>query len=307
MSSHYDYHQPVMCQEAMEALKIKPSGIYLDLTFGGGGHACALLEQLGPEGSLWAFDQDPDALKQANQLKDSRFHFIQANFRYCSRFLHFFGITKVDGILVDLGVSSHQIDTPERGFSTRFKGPLDMRMSCQGKRTAATLIKEYERKKLVDLFRRYGDLHNAHKLVACLRDGDRIPTTTQELMSTITPLLPKQRSYQYAAKVFQALRIEVNDELGALRSLLEQLPLLLKPGGQVVFLTYHAGEDRLVKRFLRSGNFLGQAKKDPFGTLLRPLEPCQSKPLKPTLNEIVKNNRARSARLRSAIVPLKTL
>jgi len=294
-----EYHQPVMLQECIEALQIKPQGIYVDLTFGGGGHSAAILPYL-TTGRLIVFDQDPDA--KANALNDSRVEFVAANFRYFSKYLRMYNIKQVDGILADLGVSSHQIDAPERGFSTRFDTNLDMRMDQKGKLTAADIVNGYPEKDLVRIFSAYAELRNSRTLAKSLiiaRAAEPI-TTSKQLKKIVLPLAQRRKENQYLARVYQALRIEVNDEMLALREMLAQTADALLPGGRLVVMSYHSLEDRLVKYYMNTGNFKGEQEKDFYGNLIRPLKPIVRKPIMASMNELERNNRARSAKLRIA-------
>lgn len=292
-------HIPVMLRESLEGLAIKPTGTYVDLTFGAGGHASAILEQLSG-GRLLAFDQDEAAAQVAKQLSDPQFTFIQANARFMQQFLTFHGVQQVDGILADLGVSSYQIDTAERGFSTRWEGELDMRMDQKGSLTAQEVVNTYSAAQLQEVFQNYGEVRNARTVAQAIiaaRAADPI-TTTQALRVVLQRWAPRGRESKYYAQVFQALRIEVNDELGALKAILGHSERLLKPGGRLVVLSYHSLEDRPVKHFLRTGNFEGMPKKDVYGNLLRPFHPVNNKPTTPTQEEVQVNKRARSAKLR---------
>ena len=295
-----DYHQPVLLKECLDGLRIKPDGIYVDVTFGGGGHSKAILQQLGPKGKLFAFDQDKDA---ANNLPaDNRLTFIPQNFMYMKNFLRMHEATQVDGILADLGVSSHQFDIADRGFSIRFEAELDMRMNQSSKKTAATVLNEYDENQLKHIFRSYGEIDNAYKLVKLITDA-RITTpitTTEQLKNIIAPCTPKFKGHQYLAKVFQALRIEVNDEMEVLKEMLKQSLEVLRVGGRLVVMSYHSLEDRLVKNFIKSGNFEGEAVKDFFGNIDRPFELITRKPITPSDTEIERNSRSRSAKLRVA-------
>jgi len=295
-----DYHQPVLLKECLDGLRIKPDGVYVDVTFGGGGHSKAILQQLGPKGKLFAFDQDKDA---ANNLPaDDRLTFIPQNFMYMKNFLRMHEATQVDGILADLGVSSHQFDIADRGFSIRFEAELDMRMNQSSKKTAATVLNEYDENQLKHIFRSYGEIDNAYKLVKLITDA-RITqpiTTTEQLKNIIAPCTPKFKDHQYLAKVFQALRIEVNDEMEVLKEMLKQSLEVLNVGGRLVVMSYHSLEDRLVKNFIKSGNFEGEAEKDFFGNIARPFELITRKPIVPSEEEIEKNSRSRSAKLRVA-------
>jgi 16S rRNA (cytosine1402-N4)-methyltransferase len=294
------YHQPVLLKECLEGLDIKPDGIYVDVTFGGGGHSKAILEKLGKKGKLFAFDQDKDAAN--NVPDDARLTFIPQNFSYMKNFLRMYEATQVDGILADLGVSSHQFDEADRGFSIRFDANLDMRMNQNSDKTAAKVLNEYEENKLKQIFREYGEVDNAGKLVKLIADARlmRPITGTEQLKEIIAPCTPKFKESQYLAKVFQALRIEVNDEMEVLKQMLQQSLEVLKPGGRLVVMSYHSLEDRLVKNFMKSGNFEGEQVKDFYGNISRPFELITKKPVVPTDEEIEKNSRARSAKLRVA-------
>ena len=292
-------HVPVMLQESLAGLAIKPTGTYVDLTFGGGGHARAILEQLSG-GKLLAFDQDEAAAQVSRQLSDPQFTFIQANARFMQQFLAFHGVQHVDGILADLGVSSYQIDTAERGFSTRWEGVLDMRMDQTSSLMAQEVVNTYTAAQLQAVFQNYGEVRNARTVaqaIVAARAAQPI-RTTQDLRALLQRWVPRGREAKYYAQVFQALRIEVNDELGALKALLQQSASLLKPGGRLVVLSYHSLEDRPVKHFLKTGNFEGALQKDVYGNVLRPFKPVHSKPITPTEEEVQTNNRARSAKLR---------
>jgi 16S rRNA (cytosine1402-N4)-methyltransferase len=293
-------HTPVMLQESLEALAIDPQGTYVDLTFGGGGHAKAILNRL-EGGRLFAFDQDQAAAQVAEQLQSSRFIFIKANARFMSQFLAFHGVRQVDGILADLGVSSYQIDTAERGFSTRWRGVLDMRMDQASRLIAQEIIDNYSVAQLQQLLQNYGEVRNALTLAQAIVTT-RITKpihTTEDLRMLLQRWAPRGKESKYYAQVFQALRIEVNDELGALKEILQQSVHLLHPRGRLVVLSYHSLEDRLAKRFLNTGNFVGELRKDVYGNVLRPFKPVYRKPIKPSDKEIQANNRARSARLRA--------
>ena len=295
------YHQPVMLAESMEGLNIKPDGVYVDLTFGGGGHAKAILQRL-EKGVLFAFDQDPDAKIEAAKITDPRFFFIQGNFRFFAHFLRANQIEQVDGILADLGTSSHQLDSSERGFAARLEGPLDMRMHQEGDLTAAMILNTYTPLQLLHIFKTHGDIKRAKHLVSQIikwRDQDPFRMIS-DLKKSVEPCLPKGRDYKYLAKVFQALRIVVNDEMGALYATLDQIPPMLAPEGRLVVIAYHSGEDRPVKHFIKTGNVDGHLTKDFYGNITRPLVPLHSKTLVPTAEELQHNNRARSARMRVA-------
>lgn len=293
------YHQPVLLQESLEGLAIKSQGTYIDLTFGGGGHAQAILSQLAG-GRLLAFDQDQDAAQLASQLQDPSFTFINANARFMEQFLAFHGVSAADGILADLGVSSHQLDTATRGFSTRLEAPLDMRMDQHSERTAQEIINTYSLGQLTKLLRTYGEVQPAHALAQAIVSARmRQPIrTTGELKDLVQPFAPQRKCAQYLAQVFQALRIAVNDELDALQAMLVQSARMLRKGGRLVVIAYHSLEDRLVKRFIKTGNFTGEAQKDVYGNLIRPFSPSCKKPILPTGQEVQANPRARSAKLR---------
>ncbi|MEM9417056.1 MAG: 16S rRNA (cytosine(1402)-N(4))-methyltransferase RsmH [Bacteroidota bacterium] len=292
-------HVPVMLRESLEALALQPTGTYVDLTFGSGGHSKAILAQLAG-GRLLAFDQDEAAAQVAKQLSDPSFTFIQANARFMQQFLAFHGVQQVDGILADLGVSSYQIDTAERGFSTRWEGALDMRMDQTSSLTAQEVVNTYTAAQLQTVLQNYGEVRNARTVAQAIvaARGAQPIRTTQDLRAILQRWAPRGREAKYYAQVFQALRIEVNDELGALKALLKQSATLLKPSGRLVALSYHSLEDRLVKHFLKAGNFEGVLQKDVYGNVLRPFKPVHSKPITPTEEEVQTNNRARSAKLR---------
>ncbi|MEL6557945.1 MAG: 16S rRNA (cytosine(1402)-N(4))-methyltransferase RsmH [Bacteroidota bacterium] len=297
-----EYHIPVMLDECIDALNINPNGIYVDLTFGGGGHSKKILDQLG-EGHLYVFDQDEEAVANSKPFEtDNRFTFVQANFRYLKRYLKLYGVTKVDGVLADLGVSSHQIDEPERGFSTRFQGDLDMRMDQSGELTAADVLNQYSEKELHKIFGIYGEVKNAKTLAARIV-SERVKAefkSVDDLKRILAQYAQRGKSAKYFAQVFQALRIEVNQELKVLEEMLEQIPDILNPGGRLVVMSYHSLEDRLVKNFILKGKFHGQVEKDFYGNMIRPLEPVGKKVITASEEELKKNNRARSAKLRIA-------
>ncbi|HLG03538.1 MAG TPA: 16S rRNA (cytosine(1402)-N(4))-methyltransferase RsmH [Bacteroidia bacterium] len=299
------YHRPVLLHESLEGLNLRPAGIYVDVTFGGGGHAREILARLNEQGRLIAFDQDPDAA--TNRMNDPRFTLVRENFRHLEKNLHTQNAIPVDGILADLGISSHQIDEPGRGFSTRFEGPLDMRMDPTSEMTAADVLNTYDEKKLRNMFSQYGEVKNAGRLaktIVAARTAQPL-TTIGELKEAIAGCMPRGKEFQYLAKVFQALRIEINAEITALKELLVQALEVIRPGGRIVVIAYHSLEDRLVKNFFRSGDFEGKAKKDFYGNLVRPLEPVNRKPITPGEKEIMENNRARSAKLRIAEKPVQ--
>lgn len=289
-----------MLGECMEALAIKPDGIYVDVTFGGGGHAKAVLGHLGREGRLYAFDQDPDALR--NTLVDERFVLIHQNFRFFKNNLRLHGVKAVDGVLADLGVSSHQFDDAQRGFSTRFDAELDMRMDRVGELDAKQVLNLYTESELHRIFGMYGELHNARtlaKLIVTARITRPIQTIA-ELKAVVKPLVPRGREHQYHAQLFQALRIEVNGELDALQEFLLQTTTVLKPGGRLVVMSYHSLEDRLVKHFMAKGKFKGDVEKDFYGNEIKPFRVISRKAITATAEELERNSRARSAKLRVA-------
>lgn len=290
------YHTTVLLNEAVEGLAIKPDGVYVDATFGGGGHSRAILEQLGPEGTLIAFDQDADAWK--NKPDDSRLIPVTENFKYLSRFLRLHGHKEVDGILADLGVSSFQFDTAERGFSIRFDGPLDMRMDKRSELTAAKVLQTYSEAQLHQLFEQYGEVRNSKQLakhIVTHRRGNGVQTI-EGLKAMLGPVIRGVNPNRYLAQVFQALRIEVNDELGALKDLLQQAATCLKPGGRLSIISFHSLEDRIVKHYIKRGRWDEAGEyEEPVKPLLRPVNP---KPIEPTDEEVKSNPRARSARLR---------
>lgn len=294
------YHIPVLLNESVNALDIKPDGIYVDVTFGGGGHSRRILECLGENGRLYAFDQDEDAAK--NVIDDRRFTFIQQNFRYMKNFLQLYCGGKVDGILADLGVSSYQFDTPEKGFSIRYNGRLDMRMNKNAAVDAANIVNTYDVTTLASVLSRYGELRNAMAIadaVAMAREVKPIETT-DELKEAVSRFLPRGSENKVLAQIFQALRIEVNEEMKVLELFLGQCADVLNPGGRLVVLSYHSLEDRLVKNFMKTGNADGNLEKDFFGNQLTPYKLLSSKPIVPSDDEIQINNRARSAKLRVA-------
>ena len=294
------YHNPVMLHESVDGLDIKKDGIYVDVTYGGGGHSKEILKRLGDKGRLIAFDQDADV--EGNVVNDERLVMVPQNFRYLKNYLKMYGIPQIDGLLADLGVSSHQFDVGERGFSIRFDGPLDMRMSKSNLVTAAKVVNEYSEEDLVRLFREYGEINNAKKLVfeiVSKRMCSKFKTTT-DLIEVAEKLVPGKMKNKYLAQVFQALRIEVNSELEVLKDLLVQSKDVLKPSGRLVVITYHSLEDRLVKNFLKKGSFSGELEKDFFGNQLVDFKLITRKPVTPSNEELKLNNRARSAKLRIA-------
>ena len=294
------YHIPALLAESVDGLQIVPSGIYLDVTFGGGGHSREILNRLGPDGRLIAFDQDEDAAQ--NALADHRFMLIRSNFRYMKNFLRYFGIEEVDGVLADLGVSSHHFDDSERGFSFRFEGDLDMRMNRSARKSAADILNSYTAEQLSDIFYHYGELKNARSIAAAIlaaRENGRI-TTTGQLLTILRPFTGRDREKKVLAQAFQALRIEVNGEMDALREMLLRSLEMLKPGGRISVISYHSLEDRLVKNFFRSGNFEGKLVRDFYGNVETPFELVNRKVIVPSVEEQRKNPRSRSAKLRIA-------
>ena len=277
------YHIPVLLQECIEGLSIDPAGTYVDVTFGGGGHSRAILEQLSPQGRLFAFDQDPQA--QANAIADDRFTLIGQNFRHIKRFLRFYGVKEVSGVLGDFGVSSHQFDTAERGFSIRMEGELDMRMNPEQPLSAKEVVNGYSQEELSEIFFRYGELSQSRKLA--------------QAIVVVQRYFPKNQENKHLAQLYQAIRIEVNQELSALEELLLQLPDIVKPMGRIALISYHSLEDRLIKRFIRDGQFSGEPEKDFYGNIQVPFRKV-GKPILPTAEELARNNRARSAKLRVA-------
>ena len=295
------YHRPVLLQESVEGLAIKPEGIYVDVTFGGGGHSTLIASQL-TTGHLYGFDQDTDAEQEAEKLNSSAFTFVKANFRYLKKYLRLHGVRQVDGILADLGVSSFQFDTSARGFSTRFDGPLDMRMDQQGSKTAQDILQTYAEEELHKMFGMYGEVKNARTLARTivLRRATQDLATIGQFKQAIASCMPKGKENKYLAQVFQALRIEVNDEMKALEEMLLQTVEVLKPGGRLVVISYHSLEDRLVKNFIGKGKFFGEVEKDFFGNEIKPLAAVYRKALTPSALELQENNRSRSAKLRIA-------
>jgi 16S rRNA (cytosine1402-N4)-methyltransferase len=293
------YHNPVLLDRSVEDLVTNPDGVYVDVTFGGGGHSRKILKSLSPEGKLFAFDQDQDAVK--NTLADPRFELIQANFKDLKRYLKFYGIKEVDGILADFGVSSHQFDAEQRGFSTRFEGRLDMRMDQDASLSAFEVVNTYSEQELISIMKLYGEVKGAHKIVSAIleqRDVAEIETTT-ELIEIIKPLIPERFINKILAQVFQAIRIEVNQELEVIKLFLQQTVEVLKPSGRLVCISYHSLEDRLVKRFIREGVFEGEAEQDFFGNRFTPFKKVGGLVI-PSDEEIKLNSRARSAKLRTA-------
>jgi 16S rRNA (cytosine1402-N4)-methyltransferase len=293
------YHNPVLLKESVNGLQVKENGIYVDVTFGGGGHSREILEHLGPDGRLVAFDQDEEALE--NSINDDRFTLINENFRYIGQFLKFYGIRKVDGILADFGVSSHQFDSAQRGFSTRFEADLDMRMTKRSELSAFEVINTYEHSQLRNVFFEYGELRNADAIAkAIIEEREREPIkTSSALKLALKRFLPSHKEHKILAQIYQAIRIEVNQELHAIKEFLLQTTDLLDTGGRLSVISYHSLEDRLVKRFIRTGKFEGEVEKDFYGKALVPFKKIGAL-IVPTKEEIKQNNRARSAKLRIA-------
>ena len=293
------YHVPVLLEESVSGLNIDPDGVYLDLTFGGGGHSREILKRL-KDGCLIGFDQDADAL--ANVPDDDRFIFVNHNFRYLRNFLRYCGYDEADGILADLGVSSHEFDEAGRGFSFRFDAELDMRMNQRNRLKATDILNTYSEEDLMRIFRNYGEVDNAKRLVDLIvkARAEKMITRSEEFLQVIAPCVPKQKEKKYLAQVYQALRIEVNGELEALEDMLKEAELALRPGGRLVVITYHSLEDRIVKNFLKSGNFEGKVEKDFYGHVKRNFELVNRKVIVPSEEEIERNPRARSAKLRIA-------
>ncbi|HEY4650630.1 MAG TPA: 16S rRNA (cytosine(1402)-N(4))-methyltransferase RsmH [Pontibacter sp.] len=296
-----EYHRPVLLEESVDALAIKPDGVYVDVTFGGGGHSALILSKL-TTGKLYSFDQDSDAEEQSKKLEGPNFQFVRANFRDLKKYLRLHRVKEVDGILADLGVSSHQFDEASRGFSTRFDGPLDMRMNYEHGDSAKDVVADYSEEQLHRMFGIYGEVKNARTLARTIVEQRiRKPIETiGDFKQAIRSCTPKGKENKYLAQVFQALRIEVNDEMKALEEMLVQAAEVLKPGGRLSVISYHSLEDRLVKNFIAKGKFFGEVEKDLFGNELKPLEAVSRKPIVPTEQELLINSRSRSAKLRIA-------
>jgi len=295
------YHNPVLLNKSVEALMGNPNGVYVDCTYGGGGHSVEILKRLGEQGRLIAFDQDQDAW--VNELEDDRFTLVKQNFRYLKNNLRYLGVRKVNGILADLGVSSHQFDSPERGFSIRFDNELlDMRMNRSARLTAEQILNTYTEEKLANVFYNYGELRNSRKIariIASERKSAPIKTTAD--LKRIFHFIPKNKEVKFLAQLFQSLRIEVNDELAALKEMLVQSAELIETGGKLVVISYHSLEDRLVKRYMKTGLFEGEQQRDIYGNWASPFKPLQSKVIVPDESEIEENPRARSAKMRIAV------
>lgn len=295
------YHVPVLLRECVEGLVTDPDGIYLDCTFGGGGHSRAILERLSPRGHLFGLDRDPDALAHCS-IRDDRFTFVRSNFRHLRHFMAYYGVERVDGILADLGLSSHHLDDESRGFSFRFDAPLDMRMNSGGGRTAAQLIAECTQEELGGILANWGELKGSYRIATLLKrasDEGKL-RTIQELLSAVAPVVP-ERDKKSLAKLFQGLRIAVNDEMGALSDLLVDGTELLRPGGRFAVITYHSLEDRPVKHFFRTGNISGERVTDHYGVPITHISPLHSKPILPSAEEEARNPRSRSAKLRIGV------
>ncbi len=294
-----EYHNPVLLKETVDGLNIKEDGVYVDVTFGGGGHSKEILKRLGENGRLFAFDQDLDALE--NAIDDNRFTLINENFRYIKRFLRFYGVKQVDGVLADFGVSSHQFDVAERGFSTRFEADLDMRMNQKNELSAFHVVNEYEEERLKDVFLQYGELRAAPAMARLIVEHRKTEPiiTSEQLKTVLRKFLPPRHENKVLAQIYQAIRIEVNQEIEALKEFLTQTPQILKKGGRLSFISYHSLEDRLVKRFIRNGLFEGEPERDMFGNFEVPLKKVNGL-IVPGKEEIKMNSRARSAKLRIA-------
>ncbi|MFD1062133.1 16S rRNA (cytosine(1402)-N(4))-methyltransferase RsmH [Winogradskyella litorisediminis] len=299
MMEQTDYHNAVLLKETVDGLAIEPDGVYVDVTFGGGGHSREILNRLGPNGKLYAFDQDIDAL--ANTIDDERFTLINENFRYIKRFLKFYGVKEVDGVLADFGVSSHQFDVAERGFSTRFEADLDMRMNQENELSAFQVVNEYDEEALRHVFLQYGELRQAPAMAREIVEARKTSPikTSEQLKTVLKRFLNHRKENKVLAQIYQAIRIEVNQEIEVLKELLLQMPQILKPKGRLSFISYHSLEDRLVKRFIRNGLFEGEPERDMFGNFEVPLKKVGGL-IVPTKDEIKINNRARSAKLRVA-------
>lgn len=294
------YHVPVMLHECLEGLNIVPDGIYVDVTFGGGGHSSGIMNMIGDKGHLYGFDQDKDS--EQNIIKDRRFTFVRSNFRYLSNFMRYYGVVQVDGILADLGVSSHHLDDENRGFSFRFDGDLDMRMNYRGGITAADVLNEYDEEKLADVFFLYGEMKTSRKIAAAIvkkRNSQPI-RTVRDILDIVKPYIPAAAEKKELARLFQALRIEVNSEMEALKEMLEASEKLLKPDGRLVVMTYHSLEDRIVKNFMKTGNVNGKVEQDLFGRSKTCFKLINNKVIVPSVEEIENNPRSRSAKLRIA-------
>lgn len=299
MMTKMEYHNPVLLKETVDGLNINPDGVYVDVTFGGGGHSKEILKRLGEKGKLFAFDQDQDALR--NTINDSRFTLINENFRYIKRFLRFYGVKEVDGVLADFGVSSHQFDVAERGFSTRFEANLDMRMNQQNELSAYQVVNRYDEEQIKQVLLQYGELRSAPAMARVIVEQRALKpiVTSDELKAVLKKFLPPRHENKVLAQIYQAIRIEVNQEIEALKEFLMQTPELLKKGGRLSFISYHSLEDRLVKRFIRNGLFEGEPERDMYGNFDVPFKKVNGL-IVPSKQEININSRARSAKLRIA-------
>lgn len=301
MTQENEYHNPVLLEESVDALDIMPGGVYVDATFGGGGHSREILSRMDSTARLYSFDQDADA--ERNIVDDDRFTFVRSNFRYLENWMRYYGIEHIDGILADLGVSSHHFDDETRGFSFRFDAPIDMRMNKRAGKTAADILNDYTEEQLADIFYIYGELKTSRRIAAAIakaRAAKPIKTTT-DLLTIVDPLMPKERQKKDLAKVFQALRIEVNREMEALKEMLTAAVRLLRPGGRLSVITYHSLEDRMVKNVMKTGNVEGKVEKDFFGRTSATMRPLQGKPITPSAEEQTDNPRSRSAKLRVGV------
>lgn len=296
-----EYHVPVLLNESIEALDINPDGIYVDVTFGGGGHSRAILEKLSTRGHLFSFDQDLDAIK--NAFQDDRFTFVRSNFMYLKNFLKYYGVEKIDGLLADLGVSSHHFDDEERGFSFRFNAPLDMRMNKSTSVSASDVLNTYPESKLTNIFSLYGELSNARKIAHTIvqKRNDNPIIDTNQLLDIVKPYFMREREKKDLAKLFQALRIEVNNEMLVLRKMLNQTAEVMNSNGKLVVITYHSLEDRIVKNFIKSGNCEGDIQKDFYGNIISPFKALNNKVITPSEIEMNANPRSRSAKMRVAV------
>ena len=301
MTQENEYHNPVLLEESVDALDIMPGGVYVDATFGGGGHSREILSRMDSTARLYSFDQDADA--ERNIVDDDRFTFVRSNFRYLENWMRYYGVEHIDGILADLGVSSHHFDDETRGFSFRFDAPIDMRMNKRAGKTAADILNDYTEEQLADIFYIYGELKTSRRIAAAIakaRAAKPIKTTT-DLLAIVDPLMPKERQKKDLAKVFQALRIEVNREMEALKEMLAAAVRLLRPGGRLSVITYHSLEDRMAKNVMKTGNVEGKVEKDFFGRTSATMRPLQGKPITPSAEEQTDNPRSRSAKLRIGV------
>ena len=301
MTQENEYHNPVLLEESVDALDIMPGGVYVDATFGGGGHSREILSRMDSTARLYSFDQDADA--ERNIVDDDRFTFVRSNFRYLENWMRYYGIEHIDGILADLGVSSHHFDDETRGFSFRFDAPIDMRMNKRAGKTAADILNDYTEEQLADIFYIYGELKTSRRIAAAIAKSRAVKPikTTTDLLTIVDPLMPKERQKKDLAKVFQALRIEVNREMEALKEMLTAAVRLLRPGGRLSVITYHSLEDRMVKNVMKTGNVEGKVEKDFFGRTSATMRPLQGKPITPSAEEQTDNPRSRSAKLRVGV------